>query len=206
MAGLFLTNLPAQIIQWALQAQGHEAQGFSLQGPSFFHRTLGIERLQIDDETRTLEIENLKLEVDHQHLLNLHIGKAYFRDKTKPNMSLRKLLLSLKSASDTTPTCLDKLQIDHLSLALSFSSKPLSIGPLLAKNICLGSDLRFEALSVDSKDLIQTDRDISWLVSHDHFYDVPAGETVPISFVRGPNFIALLPQNSPDILHHLTDF
>lgn len=197
-AALALTSLPVSLLQGALKLYGHEALGFDLVTHSFKHREIKIEWLHLKDESKEVQIKNLALEIKDSQIINLTADLISFRDLTKPNQSLQKLLEQWPTPNpSSSPLCIENLHIGNLSMALSYSGEATKMA-LKGQQLCVGEDIHFKDLSIESDSVTLTEKNLLWQIGHQHFYDLPKDTFIELA--RDGNALKLAVANRNSLL------
>jgi hypothetical protein len=193
---LLLTSLPLQLAESILNWQGHDARNFEMVTHSFSERELKIQYLKLKDEAKEIELKNFSLHFNDGQILHLSADLVSFRDLTKPNQSLKSLLEGL-TLKDSEPVCINELSLKEARIALSFSADP-SVFSAEGHKVCVGPQLSFDNLAIDSKDISLSEHALLWKISHNQFYDL--AEKSLIEFPREENKIFLTPKNKESLL------
>ena len=188
--GFFNWNYGGSLLAWSLRQAGHEAKNVSL-NISAEKIQFSIDHLQIKDEIKDLEIQNLDVVVDlnllkkENSVESFRVGKLFYRDLTRPNESLQKVLSTFSKSQKTSDRiCLENLKIDSLAFAVSASAEPMRVEHLNGLHVCLDQDLSYEKLTLESKDLELQKDHIIFFAKPSQFWDIQ--ETKKIIFSLKP--------------------
>ncbi len=166
------------MLSWALSQAGHKAQSIHFE-ISAEKLAFSAEHILIKDEIKSFEVKNLSVIVLLEQLKrektiqSIQIDEISFRDLTRPNESLQKVLSMIKPRSaNTSRDCIEILQINSLSFAVSASAEPIQIKNLRGRHVCLDENLTFDDLQFQSEDLQFQEGEIIFTARPDQFWDV----------------------------------
>lgn len=202
LAFILISPLPVKTLALVLRAQNHTAEGFDLKYISFLNRQLMVGHLHLLDEIKDLEVQNLKIEWQGSQIKEFSADKIFFRDRTKPNLSLKSLLEKLRPP-EGSDICIEKFYVGEIRLALSYSAEPSQMKEVSAENLCLPS-LRFQSLSMTPSDWELRDHQLLWHLRHHQFSDL--SKEAVLEFPGTSEGIQLLPRNAPEILSGLESY
>lgn len=183
--GAVYDNYIGKVVVWALNHSGHKADQISISGSSE-KLDVQIKHLHMKDDIKDLEIQNLNLQVVFSDLqksnsiTSLEAESLSYRDLTRPNESLRQVLMQLKPAQQKQ-TCIQDLKIDHISFAVSASADPFLIKNLHGRHVCLSQDLTFESLTFQSEDFELQNEAILFSAKPGHFWDLEKPRQITFS-------------------------
>lgn len=172
------TNLVGHVTTAGLNFIGHKASDITID-LSTQRLLLHIGQLQISDQIKDIQIENLNLEVDFNELKSqktiklFHANRLSYREVIQPTASLKKTLQQIRPM-ERDRLCMTDFKIIDLQIGVSFSADPIHVQNLSANRFCLDADLTFDQITFQSEDLLlnKEQNQITLVARPGQFWDV----------------------------------